>query len=342
MKYGVIVDRVFMEHENPPGHPERPERIEALLPVIDALGDRIARYPPVGLDDSVLARVHRPEHVDEVRRTAGRPPVAFDPDTYAGEESHETARLAAGSAVRLVDLLFQGEIEAGMLLARPPGHHAESGRAMGFCLFNNVAVATQWALDRGIADRVAVVDFDVHHGNGTQEIFYGRRDVLYMSSHQYPFYPGTGAFGEIGMGEGAGFTVNFPVSAGRGNSFFAPLYREMVVPILRQYRPDLILVSAGYDAHVRDPLAGMKMTDGGFGRLAVVLNETAGEVCRGRILYILEGGYDLEALAGSVTATIEATLEPGQWLSPEGPPPDPELPTYLERARNTLGPYWDL
>jgi len=342
VKYGVIAGRSFLQHLNPPGHPERPERIEALFPVIEAFGDRIARYSPAALDDTALTRVHDASHVERVRRTAGRPSAAFDSDTYAGEKSYETARLAAGSVVRLVDLLFQGEIDGGMALVRPPGHHAESARAMGFCLFNNVAAAGQWALDRRMANRVAVVDFDVHHGNGTQEIFYGRRDALFVSSHQYPFYPGTGGFEEIGIGEGTGFTVNLPIAAGKGDAFFVPLYRKIVAPILTQYKPDLILVSAGFDAHVRDPLAGMKMTGEGFGGLAAILNEIALEVCRGRILYVLEGGYDLEALAASVARTLEAALGSRPSEARESERPDPELPAYLERARHALGPYWRL
>ena len=309
MSFGVVADEAFLEHRNPPGHPERPERIQALLGILGSLPDSVVRMPPHSIEEAQILSVHSKEHVRLVAETAGREESILDADTYASASSYETAKLAAGSAVRLVEALFDFEIEAGFALVRPPGHHATSGRAMGFCLFNNVALAAQWAIDQGGARRVAIVDFDVHHGNGTQEIFWFRPDVLYVSSHQYPFYPGTGAAEETGAGAGLGTTVNFPVMAGQDDAFFIALYDRLVAPVLREFEPDLILVSAGYDAHARDPLGGMRMTAEGFGVLATILSGLAREVCAGRILYVLEGGYDLQGLATGVTKTIEAAAD---------------------------------
>jgi acetoin utilization deacetylase AcuC-like enzyme len=218
------------------------------------------------------------------------------------------ACLAAGSPVRLLELMREGRIDAGFSLARPPGHHATPTRAMGFCLFNNAAVAAEWAIQEQLAGRVAILDFDVHHGNGTQEIFWTRSDVLYLSSHQSPHYPGTGAFSEVGAGAGQGFTVNFPVPARRDDAFFVRLYNDLAVPILEQFQPDLILVSAGYDTHANDPLAGMRMTADGFGAIASALTAAASRLCRRRILFLLEGGYDLRALTEGVQATIDGVL----------------------------------
>ncbi len=310
MSFGIVVDEAFLEHRNPPGHPERPDRVQALLDIVKTLPDSVVRIPTCSIDESLILAVHTQEHLDRVAATAGRDESMFDPDTYACACSYETARLAAGSTVRLVEAIFDFEIEAGFALVRPPGHHATSRRPMGFCLFNNVAIAARWAVDQGGAARVAIVDFDVHHGNGTEEIFWTCSEVLYVSSHQYPFYPGTGAAEDAGAGKGLGLTVNLPIGAGQDDAFFLPLYAEVVAPILREYEPDLILVSAGYDAHLRDPLGGMRMTSEGFGVLAAILSGAARELCEGRIAYVLEGGYDLEALATSVTRTISAAVDP--------------------------------
>ena len=211
-------------------------------------------------DESAILPVHSEEHLRRIMATAGQGPQALDSDTFTGANSYETALLMAGSAIELVELLEAGELDSGFVLGRPPGHHAERDRAMGFCLFNNVAIAAQAAINLGVAKRVAVVDFDVHHGNGTQNIFYGRSDVLYVSSHQHPFYPGTGLQEELGAGEGRGLTINLPLKAGSGDFLYSKLYADLVSPILLEYDPDLILVSAGFDAHEDDPLGGMEVS----------------------------------------------------------------------------------
>jgi acetoin utilization deacetylase AcuC-like enzyme len=340
MEYGVVLDDVFTQHSIPAGHPERPERITTLIHAFDAWSEssRVTRYSPVSIDPKWLLKIHTEDHYRAIRETAGDLHSALDVDTHAGPKSFETALLAAGSGIRLVELLQQEAIRSGFLLARPPGHHAETNRAMGFCLFNNVAAAAEWARTKGMASRVAIVDFDVHHGNGTQEIFSSRADVLYVSSHQYPFYPGTGALHEVGKGPGEGYSVNFPVPAGMGDFFFVSLYRELVAPILVEYEPELILVSAGFDAHRDDFMAGMQLSVDGYARLAEILNGVAGRMSGGQILYFLEGGYHLEALADCVLATIETSLGFVEHEIVESQ--EAEFSLYRAQVKESLGSYW--
>jgi acetoin utilization deacetylase AcuC-like enzyme len=229
----------------------------------------------------------------------------LDPDTFTSPETEEIARAAAGSVIVAVEHVLAAERDRrAFVMVRPPGHHAEGDKAMGFCFYNSIAVGAAAARARGLS-RVAVVDYDVHHGNGTQAMFYGDPSVLFISSHQYPFYPGTGAAGEIGAGEGTGYTVNFPLEAGAGNAEFDMVYREGVIPVLEQYRPQLVLVSAGFDAHERDPLAGMQMTTDGYAQLTSRLLAAADRVCEGRIVFVTEGGYDTQALAECCQAVID-------------------------------------
>lgn len=341
MIFGLVLDPVYLEHETPAGHPERPERIGALLKGLDtpAWEGKMQQVAPRQVETEWLLCVHNKEHVERVMATHGKAHFAFDPDTFAGPNSYRVASLAAGSGIVLLQQLSSETIQSGMLLVRPPGHHAESNRAMGFCLFNNVAVAAEWAIREQLAERLAIIDFDVHHGNGTQEIFYQRPDVLYISSHQYPFYPGTGALTEIGEEAGEGYTLNLPLRAGSDETFVTAAYEEFVVSALLQYKPDLILVSAGYDVHYQDPLGGLQMTEEGISRLVYLLNEAAAETCQGRVLYFLEGGYNLQALTECVKRTIEVTIQEEEVPS-LGPPP-PEYNQYRKDVRAVISRYWD-
>ncbi len=335
---GLVLDEVFLEHQNPPGHPERIERLQALQKTLAAEPMGVFRLPTLRAEQEWIERVHDQAHYRLIQATRGQELTMLDPDTYAGPRSFDTACVAAGTGVGILSEMRGGRIRSGFALVRPPGHHAERSRAMGFCLFNNVAVAAQWARDSGMAERVAIVDFDVHHGNGTQDIFWRSGDVLYISSHQHPLFPGTGRMEEVGAGPGEGYTVNLPLPPGRDDSFMVALYQELVIPILEEYEPHLVIVSAGYDAHARDPLAGMKMTESGFGALSSALVSVALEVCRGRILFCLEGGYDLEALSGSVQASINAALAPKE--IPFEPNNLGDFDLYVARARRQFSVYW--
>jgi acetoin utilization deacetylase AcuC-like enzyme len=298
----VTGDR-FVDHVTPPGHPERVERAEAMQVVAarwSARGGRLLEPRPA--TDEELKRVHHAAYVESVVATRGRTAM-LDPDTFASPDTEAVARLAAGAVVAAVEHVTGGGRRA-LVLVRPPGHHAEADRAMGFCFYNSIAVGAAAARARGLS-RVAVVDFDVHHGNGTQWMFYDDPSVLFVSSHQYPFYPGTGAANETGRGDGGGYTVNLPMEVGATDADFDLVYREVVIPVLEQFRPELMLVSAGFDAHELDPLAGMRMTTAGYGQITARLLAAADRLCDGRIVFVTEGGYDTSALTGCCQQVID-------------------------------------
>jgi acetoin utilization deacetylase AcuC-like enzyme len=308
-RVGYCDDPVFAGHDAGPGHPERPERLEAmrrglregeLLDALIALGPRPATR-------AELLRVHTPAHVDRLAAAEGKR-LRFDPDTAMSPRSYAAAVGAAGAVAEAVGKVLDGAIDRAFCSVRPPGHHARADRAMGFCLLNNVAVGAALALARGLK-RVAVIDFDVHHGNGTQEAFWTDPRVLYVSSHRFPFYPGTGDLDEVGEGDGRGFTVNLPMPPGMGDGDYRRAYREVVEPIGRAFDPELVLVSAGFDAHRDDPLGGMSVTASGFAELMDVCLAVASGAARGRLVAVLEGGYDLDGLAESAAAVVGRMLE---------------------------------
>jgi acetoin utilization deacetylase AcuC-like enzyme len=306
---GVVYDPLFLEH-GIPGHPESPARLESIRTELQRAG-LWARLTPVTshpVDLDLLGRVHARAYIDQVAAISARGGGYLDSDTYLVRETYDAARLAAGGSAELVRSILSGRGQNGIALVRPPGHHAERRRGMGFCIFNNIAVAAQAALDEFGLQRVLIFDWDVHHGNGTQDIFYDSPNVLFVSTHQYPHYPGTGDWREAGAGAGAGFTLNMPLPAGVGDAGFARLLTDVVTPLAERFRPELILVSAGYDAHWRDPLAGLHLSLGGYWHLASGLVELAGRLCGGRIAVFLEGGYDLKVLSLGVADTCRALL----------------------------------
>jgi len=299
----INADR-FGGHTPPPGHPERPERQDVMHVVAERRRERGATMvKPTPASVEQVLRVHTAAFVERLESAAGTA-VMLDPDTFTSPESWDVTRLAAGAAVLAVDAVLDGATLRAAALVRPPGHHSGPDRARGFCLLNNVAVAAAQALARHVP-RVAVVDFDVHHGNGTQEIFEADPRVLYVSTHQWPFYPGGGLATEVGVGRGEGFTVNVPIERGATDGDYDVVFRDVVGPIVRLFSPGLVLVSAGFDAHERDPLGGMRMSDAGFARVTRHLVNAADECCGGRMVLVTEGGYDLEAFAASLDAALD-------------------------------------
>jgi len=336
----LISSERFTEHQTPPGHPERPERagvMNAVAARYRAGGGEVAA--PREATREQLARVHDAPYLQRMSETIGQA-VALDPDTYTSPETHEIALLAAGAAVDAVERVMGATHTPAFAMVRPPGHHAERGRAMGFCLFNNVAVAAAHARSLG-AGRVAIVDFDVHHGNGTQHTFERDPSVLYISTHQYPYYPGTGAVDEVGTGDGAGFTVNVPLESGSVDSDYRLAFDEIILPVLRQFHPDLLLVSAGFDAHERDPLATMRLTSEAFGAMTMGLRRVAEDVCRGRMALVTEGGYDLQALAASLDQTIHALTVPlAEPVWPAATAASTRGRTSVDRVKQAIAPFW--
>jgi acetoin utilization deacetylase AcuC-like enzyme len=293
-----------------PSHPESPARVAAVWDGLRQHGVLAAAglHAPPAADPGDLERIHTPVHIRTVQALAGAGGGWMDGDTLVTPGSYEAATLAAGAALDATARVLRGEVANAFALVRPPGHHALPDRAMGFCLFNNVAVAAAWALAAGGAERVLVVDFDVHHGNGTQDAFYERADVVFFSVHQFPLYPGTGRVQETGSGAGAGATCNVPLPPGSGNAAYLRAFDEVLAPLAQRTRPDLILVSAGYDAHWRDPLAQMRLTIDGYVALVERLRDLAADLCGGRLVLVLEGGYALDALAAAAVVTCEVLL----------------------------------
>jgi acetoin utilization deacetylase AcuC-like enzyme len=301
----LLTDEAMLGHDAGSGHPERPDRLRAIRAGIERGGLPSARWSTAApAAPELISRVHAPAYVAGIASLRGQARV-LDPDTATSPGSVDAAFLAAGAAVAAVEEVASGRTSRAWALVRPPGHHAESDRAMGFCFFNNVAIAAAHARTLPGIDRVLVVDWDVHHGNGTQHMFERRPDVLVFNTHRFPFYPGTGAATEVGRDDGKGFTVNVPLPGGLGDGDYAEVYRELLEPVAEQFRPDLVIVSAGFDAHRDDPLADMEVTEEGFAGLCAVVRNIADRFAGGRLALVLEGGYDLTALTASVRACLE-------------------------------------
>jgi acetoin utilization deacetylase AcuC-like enzyme len=304
----IVDDELFTQHTAPFGHPESEARLLAARTGLwaGAKALSVERLPEREASHAELCRVHTPSYVAQLEATRGRN-GHLDGDTYFAPQTSRAATCASGGAIALVDAVLGGA-DYGFGFVRPPGHHALPERAMGFCLYNHAAVAASHALANGV-QRVLILDWDVHHGNGTQDVFYARPEVLYVSLHQSPQYPGTGALRETGEGEGAGFTVNVPLRAGADERVYVAAFRQLIAPIVRQFAPELVIVSAGYDAHRLDPLGGMALSDAGFGALTGLLCAAIGNWGRQRLVFLLEGGYDAQGLKGGVEHTVLALSE---------------------------------
>ena len=304
---GVVWDPVYLEHVTDAGHPDHPGRLKPLYgrladPVVNRRFTTIT--PPRATDDEILL-VHSPAYLKQVKATAACPASALCADTLTCDRSYQVAASAAGGTCEAVRQVVTGNLSHALVLARPPGHHAERTRAMGYCIFNNVAIGGMVARMAMGLGRVMVVDWDIHHGNGTQHIFERDPSVFFFSSHQFPHYPGTGHLSETGLGRGEGTTMNVPLSRGCGDGDFAAIYQRLLIPVARGFKPELILVSAGFDIHTDDPLGGMRVTAQGFAGLARLILDIARQTCAGRVVFCLEGGYEAKALADSVLAVID-------------------------------------
>lgn len=342
LKTAIVTDRAFLKHFAGRSHPERPERIAAMIEMAESL-DRpnleLLSPRPATLDE--IALCHDAGYIASVERTASIPRFDFDPDTHTCPDTYRTALLSTGGVLTAAEAVIDGAADNAFALVRPPGHHARPARAMGFCFFNNVAITARWLVEKHGLERVMIVDWDLHHGNGTQEIFYESAQVLYASTHQYPHYPGTGSLHEMGAGEGAGFTVNAPMPAEYGDDEYLRFFDEFILPIGRKFRPQFIIVSAGFDCHFRDPLGDMRVTENGFVAMTRRVKELAAEYCGGRMIAALEGGYDIAAIVDSGRAVIEelgreagdpiAKARGGERVMP-----------IIERAAHGVGRFWNL
>jgi acetoin utilization deacetylase AcuC-like enzyme len=337
MDAAVIWHETYDEHDTGT-HVEGPDRARVAVDHLRASGlwERLTLVTPQPATDADVLRVHTEAYVKMIAATAERGGVWLDPDTFASPRSYDIALLAVGGALEIARQWEQGRVS--FALVRPPGHHALPDRAMGFCLFNNVAILARTLLDQGL-ERVAIVDWDVHHGNGTQAAFYSDPRVLFCSVHQWPLYPGSGWFTETGEGAGEGFTVNLPFPAGSGDGDYALAFDDVIVPVLRRFAPQAILVSAGQDIHVDDPLGSMHVTDDGFAQMTLRVQRVAQECADGRLGLVLEGGYDRKATARAVASALGAVLDE---RAPDAPPASTNGRVAVDRAREVQSAYWDL
>jgi len=341
MKPGVVIDRRYEDHDMGGFHVESPARIEVLLRLLES--DPPVPYlpiPPRPATDEELGWVHERGYIDLIRSTAGKT-VPTDGDTTAGPKTWETALLAAGGFLESLDRVMDGTVPNAIALVRPPGHHAEASQAMGFCFFNNAAIGADHLIRRHGLKRILIVDWDLHHGNGTEHAFYERRDVMYVSTHQSPLYPGTGQARFFGHGEGYGYNLNVPLLAGRTDADFLHIFEKIIAPVAAEFEPEFIISSAGFDIAAGDPLGGMAVTAAGFGRLTRSLMDMAARTAAGRLALVLEGGYDLRALGHGCIEVMKALAKTPSADGPLGMP-SPSLRVELEEPLRTFRRRWAL
>jgi acetoin utilization deacetylase AcuC-like enzyme len=309
-KTGIVFDPIFLKH-NQPGHPENAKRLESILTGLKESGllQKLEQVKSRRAEIGEISCCHTEEYIKYVKEFCEKGGGYLDPDTYANEYSFDAASVAVGGSIDLTKAVVNGNLKNGFALLRPPGHHALANKSMGFCLFGNISIAAKFSLQSPKIGKAAIVDFDVHHGNGTQALVGDDPNILFISTHQYPFYPGTGSVREIGSGGAEGTVINIPLEAGVGDNGFKKVYEEIVLPVVRRFNPNLILVSAGYDAHRDDPLANLNLSLSRFDWISRELIKAADEICSGKIIFFLEGGYNLDVLRNGVTNTIKGLME---------------------------------
>lgn len=343
---GIVKDHRYCLHDAGFGHPESPKRLQATHAMLEAadMEGKFIEVPPRYATHEEIAMIHSPAYIEMVAQTSGKAFVALDPDTATTPESYNVAKLAVGGLLNAIDSAISGDVDNIFALVRPPGHHAGVGNAAGFCIFNNVAIGAMHAILQHKMTRILIVDWDLHHGNGTQEQFYGNRNVLYFSTHQYPYYPGTGGLEEIGTGAGMGFTINVPLRTGTDDSQYAKIYREILCPVAMKFNPELVLISAGFDPYHLDPLGGMKVTPAGFAHLTRILMNIADRCCGGKLVVTLEGGYHLSGLAESVKAVLlemrDDTRTSEQELADIVKKADSRIDSLITRVEDHIDPFW--
>jgi acetoin utilization deacetylase AcuC-like enzyme len=345
-KTGIVKDYTYLEHDPGSFHPETPRRLQAIYEMLesrDMKGNYVVIQPRPA-SHREIAMNHGGSYIDLVAQTAGRSHYSLDPDTQTSARSYETALLAAGGFCNAIDSVMEGKVDNAFALVRPPGHHAEHGSGAGFCIFNNIAIGARHAMKKYGMERILIVDWDLHHGNGTQHSFYNEKEVLYFSTHQSPFYPGTGGIDETGRGEGLGYTINVPLRSGPGDAEFVKIYRRILEPVAKRYKPELILLSAGFDIHTRDPLGGMRVTSSGFANLTRILMNIAEAYCSGRFIATLEGGYDIDGQAQSVKAVLKEmrgeTYVSESYLRRMENGSDRSVERIIERVIDQIEPIW--
>ena len=341
MNVGIVKDDLFLEHITDDFHPENPQRLVMIYSMLKEVGlGNFTVLPRREATHQEISLAHDPSYISFVAGTKGKVQKRLDPDTVTSPRSYEAACVAVGGCLRLADAIMSGDVESGFALVRPPGHHAERGRAMGFCIFNNVAVTARYLQKHYGLKRVLIVDWDLHHGNGTQHSFYDDPAVLYMSTHQYPFYPGTGWHEEIGEGAGKGYTVNVPFSYGMGDADYLHAFEQVFIPVARLFKPEMVIVSAGFDIHRNDPLGGMSVTETGFALMTRMLMDLAEKECGGKILFGLEGGYDLTALTNSVRAVLMELKGTPLYIQDAKDEPCAGARQMVSKVKQGLKPYW--
>ena len=346
LKTGIVKDYRYLRHETGSYHPETPKRLEAMYEMIEApdMKGKFIEIEPRHATHEEIGLIHQPSYMEKVAGTAGKAHTSLDPDTSTSPESYDVARLAVGGFCNAIDSVVKREVNNAFAFVRPPGHHAEANRAAGFCIFNNVAIGAMHAINNHNMKKILIVDWDLHHGNGTQHSFYEDPRILYFSTHQYPFYPGTGSVQEIGRGAGEGYTINVPLRSGPGDAEYLKIFTRVLRPVALEFKPDIVMLSVGFDIYYNDPLGGMKVTPDGFGKLTRALMDIADSCCGGKIVMTLEGGYHIAGITESAKVVLNEmcgeTHVTDEELAKTEREANSSIDGVIETVINQVKPFW--